>query len=176
VLLLACSVLLIAFIVAITGWGKPNPDQLRAAQEAARETVAVPEWIKYPVWAWQIVASFLGTFVAIYLTLDRDDHLPHEIFRRNAFQILGVMTLLLGIVIVAVITATLLNTIFVAGQIWMMFAAAIFFLVQLSILSNHLDFRIRDFFWLFFFYLPVTEAMVYIVGLFLQWGLYELVT
>jgi len=136
----------------------------------------VPYWINYPIWAWRISASFLATFVAIYLTLDRDGHLPHETFMRNVMQIGAVIGLLTGVAAAVFITAKILSFVYVAGIIWNMFAGVIFFFVQYSLMTNMLDFRIRDFVWLYLFYFPVTEAMVLIIGLFLEWGLFSLVT
>ncbi len=173
---LACGVLLLTFIIALTGWGTPDPDDLAAARAVAAETVAVPKWVQYPLWAWRIVASFLGAFAAIYLTLDRDGHLPHESFTRNAIQILAVIALCTGLAVAAYITLNLLAGIFVAGIIWSILACMIILFIQIAILINLLDFRIRDFLWLFFVYIPITQFLVFIIGLFLQWGLYELVT
>jgi hypothetical protein len=57
-----------------------------------------------------------------------------------------------------------------------MFVGVIIALVQLGILIKYLDFTLREFLWFYFVYLPLSQSIVYVAGMFFQWGLYSLAT
>jgi hypothetical protein len=169
ILFLAFGTLFFAFIVWLTGWGSPPTNSPTNAASDTVEGPPLPAWITYGVWTWRILASYLGLFIALYLTLGRDGRLPYDSFRTNVLYLCGVIGLFTGVAIGA-----LLGGYLVGGGIWVVGIAAIAVLTTLSILTNLLDFRFRDFLWLVFFYLPVSQFIVYVLSMFVYWGLYEL--
>lgn len=169
---MAWGMLAVAAFVWITGWGSSAPS---TSGTVAEPPPPVPDFIRYIAMTVRLIGAYLGGVLAIYLVLDRDSRLPHERFLLNFLNI-GALVLLMGVMLFAIqfvhhfyITDPIVSLMFRA------FGSLIFFGMWIYLLIEWFDFQISDFLWLWFFYMPLVQGLIYGVGYFLQWGLIEIV-
>lgn len=170
ILWMAWGVLGLAFIVWLTGWGSPAPS---TSSTAGEPPPPVPDFIRYIAMTVRLIGAYLGGVLAIYLVLDRDSRLPHERFLLNFLNI-GALVLLMGILLFAI---QFVYRFYIGdpivGLMFRAFGSLLFFGLWIYSLIKWFDFQISDFLWLWFFYMPLVQGLIYGVGYFLQWGLYE---
>lgn len=172
ILWMAFGLLGITFFVWLTGWGGSStpPVTYSAADEVP---VPVPDFIRYIVWAVRTFGAFLGAVLAIYLTLDRDNRLPHERLLLNVINI-GAFAVLIGVLgfIVKLIGEFYIDSAGV-GFFWYFVTGVLILCISIYLLLEWFDFQFFDFLWLYFFYMPMVQIVIGGIGYFLQWGLYE---
>jgi len=170
---MAWGVLGIAFLVWLTGWGSAPPPSRRSALGEA--PAPIPVFIQYIFWALGGIAMFSGAIAAIYLTLDRDGRLPHERFLLNVVNIGALFLLVAALAAAGGLAGEMMlgDSPFRIG--WNMLLCIILFVLFIYLLMEWFDFQLLDFFWLFFFYMPMVQILVGGTGYFIRWGLYQLV-
>lgn len=167
---MAWGMLGLTAVVWITGWGSSAPSTSAVADDPAP---LVPDFIRYFAMTIRVIGALLGGIFAVYLTLDRDARLPHERFLLNIINI-GALVLLMGVMLFAI---QFVHHFYVDDPIvslmFRAFGSLLFFGTWIYLLIDWFDFQISDFVWLWFFYMPMIQGLIYGIGYFLQWGLYE---
>lgn len=124
---------------------------------------------------WQIAAAILSTFLALYFLLMNTGRLPHDIFWKDVSYIAVIVLVMTAIDGAAYGMYVALLDFGISGIIWAAMVGIIAIFSQILILAHFLDFRMRDFVMLLFYFWLV-DFIVGGVGVALIAGLAALVT
>lgn len=158
----------------------PVPASSRTTISADAEAIEMPTWVAV-VWAvWRVLGIYLGLFLTLYIVLNSQNRLPHEVFWENLVYLSWVLLLLTAVSAGIYAALWVLDGTTITGMlweriIWRFLIASLGAFAAIFILMRTLDFGIKDFA-LSFLYFALVEIIIQTLGMGIAAGLYSIAT